>query len=320
MIDAPHHPHRPNFYAAGSLDRADALRGDATWLARALKSPDARFLPLWRGLTLIATDGDAAVRAVHLSPLPGGMEAATEIVFLGLDRDRHPCFAADLSHHEEPPGITADGSARFADLRRFAPALPGEDAALLAYARGILQWHARHGFCSACGAPSHSAKGGHERRCSAAACGVAHFPRLDPAVIMLVHDGAGRIVLGRQTSWPAGRHSVLAGFVEPGESLEDAVAREVMEEVGLAVSDVRYHSSQPWPFPAAVMLGFSARAAYEPLQVNRQEIETADWFTRDALLALEENDEVTGGEGDIRLPSRDSIARRLITDWLRAGG
>src|SRR5690606_35249197 len=139
--------------------------------------------------------------------------------------------------------------------------------ALLAYARGLVHWHVRHRFCPACGGPMQSAEAGHVRRCAGSSCGTQNFPRTDPAVIMLVSDGE-RAILGRQRVWPAGMHSVLAGFVEPGESLEDAVAREVLEEVGVAVSDVTYHSSQPWPFPASIMLGFYARAASDLLQVN----------------------------------------------------
>jgi NAD+ diphosphatase len=147
------------------------------------------------------------------------------------------------------------------------------------------------------------------RKCSNTDCGAEHFPRLDPAVIMLIHDGGDRLILGRQKNWPPGQHSVLAGFVEPGESLEDAVAREIFEEVGVEITDIHYHSSQPWPFPSSIMLGFDARATDTTLNVNLDELEGADWFTRDDLLASPENNA-------FRLPRKDSISRRLIEDWM----
>jgi NAD+ diphosphatase len=172
-----------------------------------------------------------------------------------------------------------------------------------------MHWHARHHFCGVCGYPTQSAEAGHVRRCTNPTCGASHFPRTDPAVIMLVHDGGDRVILGRQAQWPPGMHSVLAGFVEPGENLEEAVTREVAEEVGIAVTDVRYQSSQPWPFPASIMLGFTARALATDLQLSDDELETARWYTRAELRASPESE-------SFRLPRRDSIARRLVEDWL----
>ena len=202
----------------------------------------------------------------------------------------------------------------FRDLREFWSFLPPEEGALLAYARGLLYWHGRHKFCGLCGALTESHDGGHIRRCTNNRCGTSHFPRTDPAVIMLVHDGGDRCVLGRQKNWPPGRHSVLAGFVEPGESLEEAVAREIMEEVGLELelSDIHYHSSQPWPFPSSIMLGFWARAEPGPLKIDYEEIEDAAWYSRDQLRASPEDERFC-------LPSRDSIARRMLEDWIGAG-
>src|SRR5690625_1283559 len=153
-------------------------------------------------------------------------------------------------------------------------------------------------------------RAGHERQCSNGNCGAPQFPRMDPAVIMLVHDGGDHCVLGRQKVWRAGMHSTLAGFVEPGEALEEAVVREVFEEVGLEVEETAYHSSQPWPFPASLMLGFHARARFRPLRVQLEEMESARWFSRQELLASPEDD-------SFNLPRRDSISYRLIQDWLR---
>ncbi|MCR9221560.1 MAG: NAD(+) diphosphatase [Alphaproteobacteria bacterium] len=304
----PHHAHPANPYAAGPLDRADRLRGDHEGVRALMTRPDARFAPIWKQANLVAY----AAEGVTPQYPPGRMqmlEAAAAWVFLGLDAENRPHFALDMGQAEEPP-LAEEGV--FEDLRKIGPLLDHEAGAVLAYARGMVHWDRRHRFCGVCGAPAAPGKGGHERRCTNAACGAVHFPRTDPAVIMLVHDGGERIVLGRQPVWPKGMHSVLAGFVEPGESLEDAVAREVMEEAGLPVADVRYHSSQPWPFPSSIMLGFTARATAEALIPADDEIENLRWMSRAELLASPEDE-------DFRLPRVDSIARRLIEDWLAQG-
>jgi len=159
-----------------------------------------------------------------------------------------------------------------------------------------------------CGNPTRAEEAGHVRRCTNADCDATHFPRTDPAVIMLVHDGE-RCLLGRQKAWPQGMHSTLAGFVEPGESLEEAVAREVYEETKVTLDEITYHSSQPWPFPASLMLGFHARARTTAIEVDHSELEDARWYEKSWLLGHKDND-------DFRLPRRDSIARRLLEDWL----
>lgn len=297
-----------NFYTGVGLDRADHWRRDPTWLRAQLGDPRTRFVPVWRNKSLVDTRGTA--RAVWLS----GPQAArltrdaTEWTFLGLD-GQTAVFALDLSDHDggqtEPP---AGGDGTFVDLRAVGPLLERSEGAILAYARGLVYWHRRHRFCGVCGGPTRSGQGGHVRSCLDADCAADHFPRTDPAVIMLVHDGE-RCVLGRKKIWPDGMHSTLAGFVEPGESLEEAVAREVYEEVGIRVDGVAYHSSQPWPFPASLMLGFHATCRHGPLRVNPHEIAGARWFTRAELRASPEDE-------TFRLPRRDSIARRLIEDWL----
>ena len=242
----------PNHYAGSSLDRAHLKRRDEAWLRERLAHPDSAVLPLWRGQPLIAgaeAPGPGLITAAELSAtlLEG------EWALLGIAGER-AVFALDLpGGAPEPPDFDRWG--RFADLRQVGPILAREDAALLAYARGLMLWHERNRFCGVCGAPTRSVEGGHQRRCMNEACTAVHFPRTDPAVIMLVTSG-GKVLLGRQAAWPAGMHSTLAGFVEPGESLEEAVAREVYEETGVRVGEVRYHSSQPWPFPASIMFGF----------------------------------------------------------------
>ena len=307
MKSVPHHSHPSNMYASGPLDRADRLRTDPEALSEAWGR--AMVVPIWQDRNFVRLDGEPGGILLPASALDALPDGAVR-VFLGLDARGIPHFAVDLSHHEEPPTMVDGGL--FEDLRRVGPTLSFDDGALLAYARGLVHWHKRHRFCGLCGAPTRPAKAGHELRCTNPDCGVPHFPRTDPAVIMLVHDGADRVVLGRQKDWPPGRVSVLAGFVEPGESLEDAVAREVMEEVGVPVADIRYNSSQPWPFPSSIMLGFSARALDFDLTVATDEIEEAAWYTRAEVAACPEDDRFA-------LPRRDSIAYRLIQDWMRGG-
>lgn len=309
---------RPNFYAGSGLDRAGSLRVDQLWLEARLRDPRSRLVPVWRGQNLFhppaTPDGRPlsfiptveALRGIpQIAPL---LEEDGHVVLLGLIEDiAH--FAVDLSHLVDPAQASALlGGGEFADLRRYGPLLPHREGALLAYARAILHWHARHRYCGVCGTVTISAQAGHLRACTNPDCKTQHFPRTDPAVIMLVTDGE-RCLLGRQAAWIPGMHSTLAGFVEPGESLEEAVAREVIEETGIRVGEVRYHSSQPWPFPASIMLGFHAVAETTAIELNRAELEDARWYTRAQLLASPEDE-------TFRLPRRDSIARRLIESWL----
>ena len=301
---------RPNYYAALPLDRRAQQRGDRAWIERLLRDGATRILPVWRAQNLVAGIGEAP-RAAWLSMTQaeawiGGSDA----VFLGIAGEvAH--FALELSHLEDPAPAAAMAAAGFTDLRSVGAVIPRDDGALLAYARGLIHWHSRHRFCGVCGHGTVSEQAGHQRRCGNPDCGAVHFPRTDPAVIMLIHD-RDRIILGRQSQWPPGMNSVLAGFVEPGESLEEAVAREVMEEVGIAVADVRYQSSQPWPFPSSIMLGFTARALNTDIRLSPDEIESARWYSREELRRSPENEA-------FRLPRRDSIARRLVDDWLAGG-
>ncbi|HXQ49713.1 MAG TPA: NAD(+) diphosphatase [Stellaceae bacterium] len=296
-----------NFYTGGVIDRAGIRRKDRDWVAGLAVHEASRFVALWRGHNLFLKSDDASPRAAFLSRAEL-LSSSAEPVLLGL-HEEHAYFAVDLSHHDAPlDGLAASAMLEFTDLRRVGPLLPRHEGALLAYARGITYWHQHHRHCGVCGAPTASEDGGHVRRCTNATCATTHFPRTDPAVIMLVHDG-DRCLLGRKPGWPAGMHSTLAGFVEPGESLEEAVAREVLEETGVAVDEVTYHSSQPWPFPASLMLGFHARARSTAITPDPEEIEHAAWYERRFLLGRADDDA-------LRLPRGDSIARRLLEDWL----
>jgi NAD+ diphosphatase len=302
-------PREPNYYAAGGYDRAAKLRKDQDWLATRIRHPQSRIVPVWRNQNLVSKAQDGMPpRAVFVTRDQIVGDARTE-VFLGQIED--VCFFAhDLSPAEMPLDIIRSETAlEFADLRRVGPLVGNRDGSLMAYARGILYWHSRHAFCGVCGAPTKPEEAGHVRRCSNEKCATPHFPRTDPAVIMLVHDG-DRCLLGRQKIWPKGMHSTLAGFVEPGESLEDAVAREVFEEAGIRITDVTYHSSQPWPFPASLMLGFHARAVTTALTIDGDEIESANWFSRDFL-----RQNIRGGK-DFFVPPGIAVARRLIDDWV----
>ena len=300
----------PNFYAGFGLDRVAGRRGDETWLARLLRSESTRILPVWRSRSLVAAGGSPRAVMIRAPEAEALVAASRQTVFLGLAGDAAR-FAVDLSHLEAPAAsATLDGRGEFVDLRSVGALLGREEGGLLAYARGIPHWHARHRFCGVCGGPTEDRQAGHLRVCADPGCGAEHFPRTDPAVIMLVSRG-DRALLGRKGEWPDGMYSTLAGFVEPGESLEEAVAREVGEEVGVEVAGVRYHSSQPWPFPASLMLGFYAEARSDEIAMNREELEDARWFTRAELAA--------GGAGIDRRPRSDSIARRLIEDWIATG-
>ena len=273
---------------------------------------------VWRERSLVF-EAHAAAGGPDAGPVPGTVatveatglvEQANDVVFLG-EAEGVAYFSVDLSDREDPLAGPFRGAGRFVELRQVGAAMSGRGGNLLAYARAMATWHRRHRFCGQCGAATESRNAGHLRVCTA--CGIEHFPRTDPAVIMLVHTDAAdgeSCLLGRQASWPPGMFSALAGFVEPGESLESAVAREVREETGIAVDTVRYHSSQPWPFPTSIMLGFYATSPGGDVQVDAEELEQAVWATRSELkYALRAR--------EVRLPPPFSIARRLIDDWLR---
>ena len=276
--------------ARAAVDRAAHRRDNPQWLERAWADSSTRVVRVAEGRA--ATVGDPPELDLGTRPdVP-----AAQRIFLGVDEDDVAYFAAEV----------APGDASFRGLREIGWALGDRDAGLLVNAVALLNWHATHSHCPRCGAPTEFANAGHLRVCTAD--GSEHYPRTDPAVIMTVVDSRDRLLLGRQAAWPEGRFSTLAGFVEPGESLEHAVRREVGEEVGIVVGTVRYLGSQPWPFPSSLMLGFTAHA--ETVEVDRfdGEIAEAKWFTRESL-----REAVRSGEMLLSPPL--SIARRLIEHW-----
>jgi len=298
-------------FSGNPLDRAEPLRRDAAWLRARLADDATRVLPVWRLAPLVRT-GDAPALAWARPSLLDGRDAGPEPVFLGV-ADGVAHFAADLSDLDDPlRAFGFEEVAHFPELRAVAGLLSPGDAAIAAQARHLVDWHSRHGFCPGCGERTRPRHGGWSRGC--AACQAEHFPRTDPVVIMLVSDGE-RCLLGRQPSWPRPFFSALAGFVECGETLEEAVRREVHEEAGIEVGEVRYQASQPWPFPASLMLGCVAGARSREIRVDHAELEEADWFTRDevrAALALP--------TPRLAVPPPMAIAHHLIRAWVAAPG
>ena len=298
-------------YTFAALDRAADKRKDPAWLAARLADPATGFTVVWRRRNLVIESPSRRPLFLERENASLALELAEEIVFLGLYGHR-AVFALDLSPLEPVEAEQAVGHVgAFRDLREVGPAVAQGDGALLAYARAMVFWHGRHRFCGRCGAPTESADGGHSRVCTSDHCGISHFPRTDPAVIMLVHDGGDYCVLGHNKRMPPGMHSTLAGFVEPGESVEEAVSREVNEEVGLSVDPeaIRYFGTQPWPFPCSLMVGFHVRAEWRALHVDPMELVSARWFHHEELRRSPE-------DGSFALPRADSIARRLIEAWL----
>jgi NAD+ diphosphatase len=305
-------PHLHTF-AGGLLDRAGDRRGDADWLAAQLDDPRAIALALWTGQPLLAEDAQGQLRAARLD---GGLARelagpAGGLLFLGLSEEG-PVLAVELDGAADPAEGALKGLGRFCDLRAHAAALPAADANLAGTARSLFEWRRKHRFCSACGHASRDADGGWRRVCPS--CGTQHFPRVDPCVIMLPVRGE-RCLLGRQSSWPQGRFSALAGFVEPGESLEEACAREVREEAGLTVTSARYHSSQPWPFPSNLMIGLIAEVEEGEAAPDMTELEAVRWLTREEARALLE-----GGLPDLSSPAPHAIAHHLIRHWAYGEG
>ncbi len=289
-------PPRPTLSRA-TVDRDSATRDDEAALAQAWAQ--ARVLVVQDGTALVAEQDRPRLVLLDSADAPTG-----DRIYLGRDDDG-PMFAVSAP-------LQRRLGTRPLGLRDVGALLDDRDAGLLVHAVGVANWHAAHPCCARCGAPTTAVRGGSVRRCTVD--GSEHFPRTDPAMIVLVHDGDDRCVLGRQAVWPAGRYSTLAGFVEPGESAEQAVVREVAEETGLVVDEVTYVASQPWPFPSSLMLGFRARCDGDavPRPVDG-ELDDARWFTRAEL-----REAATWGAraGELQLPGAVSIAALLIAGWL----
>jgi NAD+ diphosphatase len=306
-------------FAGAGIDRAAELRGDAEALARHLASPLAKVLPVWRGKPLFGPEGAGFLAPDH--PVLAG--AGGDLVFLGIVGEAAR-FARDLSDWIPPedaeapqqgffdtteqrhPALPEDW--RFAELRGVMASLPRADAEFAATAKAVLSWHRSHRFCSACGQESALAEAGWQRRCTA--CGTSHFPRTDPVVIMLVTRG-NETLIGRSPGWPEGMYSCLAGFMEPGETFEAAVRREVAEETGIRVGAVRYLACQPWPYPSSLMIGCHGAAEAGAITLDPAELEDALWISREELAGV-----LAGTHPRIRQPRKGAIAEFLLSNWV----
>lgn len=304
-------PSAATTFAGSPLDRASHLRKDEVWLASRLRSEDTLILPLWRTRPFVAeVDGDSVLGLLRPGLIDGLIAAAPPPVFLGLDGES-AVFAVDLSAGPDPAkGGALAGFGRFQDLRAAAMSLPLGDCAIAAQAKAILDWHDRHRFCAQCGAPSRTESAGWSRRCTNADCGAEHFPRTDPVVIMLAIRG-DRCLLGRQPKFPPGFYSALAGFIEPGESIEEAVRREVQEEAGIRVGKVSYYAAQPWPFPSSLMIGCFCEAQDEAITIDGEELDDARWFDKATIAAALE-----GRVPDLVMPPPLAIAHHLVRAWV----
>ena len=314
------HAETVTFGGAG-LDRAAELRGDAAQ-EQLRGAPDARTLLFWRGKVLVAGEEALSVARLTMGD-PVLAEAISAPIFLGRTAEG-PLFACDISPWM-PEGVDTEAlggfvdqteqrhpdlapDLRFAELRAVMTRLSPLCAELAATAKAVFGWHASHGFCARCGAKSEMTQGGWQRVCPA--CGAQHFPRTDPVVIMLITHG-NSVLLGRSPHWPPGMFSLLAGFVEPGETIEAAVRREVREEAGVTVGAVRYLASQPWPFPASLMIGCAGEALSTKITLDPVELEAAQWVSRERLLNV-----FAGRDNDIRPPRTGAIAQFLMHSWL----
>jgi NAD+ diphosphatase len=293
-----HPPLRPLAFTGNPLNRAADKRCDSAWLSRKRAEPDTRILPLWSLQPLLrAKNSELAFLT------PDELTGTGTEVFLGLEGDT-AYFARDVSamaaEHFAERGV-------FSEARPALALLGPEDAAILGQAKALIDWHKRHGFCANCGRPTSLEDAGYKRRCIS--CGSDHFPRTDPAVIMLVTHGE-TCLLGHNRRFAEKFFSTLAGFVEPGETIEDAVRREVFEESGVRVGNVTYYASQPWPFPASLMIGCFAESLSQDITIDGDEILEAAWFARDHVRAL-----IAGEADDILLPRREAIAFHLLRAW-----
>jgi NAD+ diphosphatase len=300
---------RNNVFSGLALDRCAERRGDADWIAAQAARADARHLLLRDdGHALVEGGGEAL--ALLDARARNDVPSSGEACFLGIDEADVPYFvlAVEAAAAEH---AAAHRNGGFMDLRRAGIGLSAFESGLFAYARALTHWQTRTRWCGACGGALTLEWSGHRARCTLPSCGIEHYPRTDPAIIVIV-TWRDACLLGRQPSWPSGRWSTLAGFVEPGETLEDAVRREVREEAGVRVVDCDYHSSQPWPFPASLMLGFTARADDPAIQVGA-ELAEARWFEVDEFV----HDLQTRA---IALPPPVSVSYRLIEHWLRSAG
>ena len=298
-------------FTGNPLNRLSEKRADAAWIAEILRHPASQILPLWRLQPFLAGTGEAPAAGFLRPGLAESLAAPdAACVFLGLDGER-AVFALDISAAENPMGVLA-GLGEFGELRGAAPLLPAKDLAILGQARAMIDWHQRHGFCAKCGAPTVPGDAGNKRVCTA--CKTEHFPRTDPVVIMLATEGDA-CLLGRNKNWPPDSFSAPAGFMEPGETIEEAVRRELLEETGVRAGAVTYYASQHWPFPSQLMIGCFAACESRELKLDGSELAEARWLGRAEARSL-----LAGNATGLRRPLPFAIASHLIRAWVEGNG
>lgn len=296
-------PPNPNAFARSTLDRAGHLRRDVEWLDAALKNGETQVVAFHKHQPFLYEDGPALLVRWLGGNVPGELGArGAPLVFLGLDKNDTPHFACEIADRS-----ALEGLGEFVDLRGSAPRLEASALPILGCAKALFEWHARNGYCANCGGATLVVEAGWKRECPA--CKAEHFPRVDPVCIMLPVKG-DKCCLGRQRVWPRGMHSALAGFIEPGEAIEEAVARETQEEAGLKVVHVEVHSTQPWPFPHSLMIGAICEVENDDIKVDESELETARWFTRDEMRQM-----LAGKFPGAFCPPPYAIAHQLIKTW-----
>jgi NAD+ diphosphatase len=301
-------PLNPNAFTRGPLDRAGHRRRDAAWLAAALDAPETRIIPFFQHRPFVVENERTTSLGwlgAHARAAVAAADAPT--LFLGVDAEGAAHFAVSIGDAAPLADL-----GRFDDLRALGPRLSGAELATVGPAKSVFEWHARNSYCANCGAPSRVAEAGWKRECPA--CSAEHFPRVDPVCIMVPTFGE-TCLLGRQRAWPRGMHSALAGFIEPGEAIEEAVARETEEEAGLRVREVRLHSTQPWPFPHSLMIGVLCSVEDDRETIDAHELESARWFTRAEARLL-----IAGKHPDAFCPPPFAIAHQLLKTWAEEGG
>jgi len=299
-----------NFFSTNFLDRVSFKRSDKIWINAQFKNESTRIIPVWDSKNLCMSAPNK--RPIFLTPgdlhdYPNALESS---IFLGIS-DKKTYFAIDIDSLEYASTLCDKKNGEFLDLKQVAPLFNYQDGALAALARFMINWSSNNRFCGKCGNPTTNAEAGNVRICENSQCRQSHFPSMDPAIIVLVSSGE-YCLLGRQQVWPEGMYSTIAGFVEPGEIIEDAVIREVEEETGIKVKEIEYQSSQPWLFPSSLMMGFTAKAKSNKIRIAKNELEDARWFSR-----AEIKDNLN--KGLMRLPLKVSIAYNLIKAWYDKG-
>ncbi len=308
LTESSCNPMQPHFYATSGFDRMAHFRDDDQQMENRLKGDDCLFVPVWND-RVFTNKERSKPRYFSVAEYQALGLDKPQIIYLGQSHKGQTLAAVDISTIDPlDEQDWFDQHLSCIDLRGAGLSLSADDASIVAYAQTILRWHKDARFCGRCGSETSSRSAGHSRRCTKDKCSVEHFPRINPAVIMLV-EHEGRVLLASNPNFPENLRSILAGFVEPGESLEQAVAREVWEEVGLEIENIRYHSSQPWPFSSSIMLGFTSTAKSSAMTVNKEELSEADWYTPSEIEKAVTS-EILG------LPRLDSIARAILNDWI----